>query len=85
MNTTKTTLEMPDALFRRAKAAAATRGQSLKQMVIRALERDLQEHAPSRRLNVSSTMRSIRTVAAANAARWKSKIDSVEAVREQRR
>ena len=33
----KTTLEIPDPLFRRAKAAAAARGQTLKQLVNEAL------------------------------------------------
>jgi hypothetical protein len=34
----KTTLELPDALFRRAKAAAATQGIPLRQLVQEALE-----------------------------------------------
>jgi hypothetical protein len=33
----KTTLEIPDAIFRRAKAAAAARGQTLKQLVNEAI------------------------------------------------
>ena len=33
----KTTLEIPDPLFRKAKAAAASRGQTLKQLVNEAL------------------------------------------------
>ena len=37
----KTTLELPDPLFRRAKAAAAERGQSLKQLVAEALSEKL--------------------------------------------
>ena len=37
----KTTLEIPDALFRRAKAAAAERGQSLKSLVAEALQEKL--------------------------------------------
>lgn len=37
----KTTLELPDHLFRRAKAAAATRGMSLKEFVSDALGRRL--------------------------------------------
>jgi hypothetical protein len=37
----KTTLEIPDALFRRAKSKAAERGQSLKQLVTEALEEKL--------------------------------------------
>jgi hypothetical protein len=37
----KTTLELPDALFRRAKVAAATQGIPLKQLMQEALERRL--------------------------------------------
>lgn len=37
----KTTLEIPDTLFRRAKAAAAVRGQSLKQLVTQAVRKEL--------------------------------------------
>jgi hypothetical protein len=39
----KTTLEIPDALFRKAKATAAERGQSLKQFVTEALQERLNE------------------------------------------
>lgn len=42
----KTTLELPDALFRSAKAQAAERGQTLKQLVTEALQEKL---APRRR------------------------------------
>lgn len=37
----KTTLEIPDALFRKAKARAAERGQSLKALVTEALQEKL--------------------------------------------
>ena len=37
----KTTLEIPDALFRKAKSTAAERGQSLKQLVTEALQEKL--------------------------------------------
>jgi len=37
----KTTLELPDALFRKAKSKAAERGQSLKQLVTEALQEKL--------------------------------------------
>ena len=37
----KTTLEVPDALFRKAKARAAQRGQTLKDLVTEALEEKL--------------------------------------------
>ena len=38
----KTTLEIPDALFRRAKSAAAERGISLRELVTQALAEKLQ-------------------------------------------
>ena len=40
----RTTVDLPDAMFRRAKALAALRGTSLKEIIQRALEREL-EHA----------------------------------------
>ena len=48
----KTTLELPDQLFRKAKATAAERGQSLKEFVMEALrdklalERGIAAHEP---------------------------------------
>jgi predicted HicB family RNase H-like nuclease len=47
VSTSKITLEMSQTLFRRAKAAAATRGQSLKDLVTAALKRELRLSAPS--------------------------------------
>jgi hypothetical protein len=41
----KTTLEIPDTIFRRAKSIAARDGKSLKQFVNEALEAKLQERA----------------------------------------
>lgn len=41
----KTTLEIPDALFRRAKATAAERGQSLKELVTEAIQEKLSANA----------------------------------------
>ena len=49
----KTTIEMPDELFRKAKAVAALRGQTLKDLITTAMERELtaadatSAHAPS--------------------------------------
>jgi len=81
----KTTLEMSDLLLRAAKAAAARRGQSLKALVIGALERELKltRQKPARK--ASSYLRTVRAVANANAAAWQSSLDAVRAVREQRR
>lgn len=42
----KTTLELPDEIFRRTKAAAALRGESLKELVTRALQAYLDRRPP---------------------------------------
>lgn len=44
----KTTVEIPDALFRRVKATAAERGQSLKEFITEALHSHLGRTSPSR-------------------------------------
>lgn len=43
----KTTIELPDALFRRAKARAAERGLSLKELFTEALQAELLTDAPA--------------------------------------
>lgn len=43
----KTTLELPDALLRRTKAAAAMRGVSMRDFIALALELQLQQRAPA--------------------------------------
>jgi hypothetical protein len=42
----RTTIEIPDDLFRRAKATAALRGSTMKELVIRALEREFARQTP---------------------------------------
>jgi hypothetical protein len=42
----RTTLDLPDALFRRTKALAATRGSSMKELIIRAIEREVNAEGP---------------------------------------
>jgi hypothetical protein len=37
----RTTIEIPDDLFRRAKATAALRGSTMKELVVRAVEREV--------------------------------------------
>jgi hypothetical protein len=85
MSTTKTTLEMSEALFRRAKATAASRGQTLKQLVTGALEKELGLSEPSTGVNASTALRRVRQLAKLNADSWRTDHDSVAAVREQRR
>lgn len=53
----KTTLEIPDDLFRRTKATAALRGESLKEFVMEALEAHLE-----RRVANDSSLRGWRRV-----------------------
>ena len=43
----KTTLELPDALLRRTKAAAAMAGMSMRDFIARALEVQLKQSAPT--------------------------------------
>jgi hypothetical protein len=45
----RTTIEIPDDLFRRAKATAAMRGSSMKALVIRALEREFANQPVSKK------------------------------------
>jgi plasmid stability protein len=78
----KTTLEMPDDLFRKAKAVAALRGQSLKDFVTELLRRELD--APA------GVTRGTRKKAADKFGReldrnWKTDRDAAGAVRDQRR
>jgi hypothetical protein len=37
----RTTIDLPDDLFRKTKAAAALRGSSMKDLIVRAVEREL--------------------------------------------
>ena len=42
----RTTIDMPDALFRKTKAVAALRGSSMKELIIQAVERELANASP---------------------------------------
>ena len=42
----RTTVDLPDTLYRRAKATAALRGSSVKELVIHALEREVNGPTP---------------------------------------
>ena len=37
----RTTIDLPDALFRKTKATAALRGSTMKELIVRALEREV--------------------------------------------
>lgn len=87
----KTTLEMPDALFRRAKTAAAKRGQSLKQLVTTALERELANPAPAtqstkrKQAEVAASLLEFERLSKQISAAWPERVSAVDAVRAQRR
>jgi hypothetical protein len=42
----RTTIDLPDALFRKTKAVAALRGSSMKELIIHAVEREVATIAP---------------------------------------
>ena len=52
----RTTIDLPDPLFKEAKATAALRGQSLKQIVVKALQQELR-HGRSNSTPASSSRR----------------------------
>ena len=87
----KTTLEMPDDLFRRAKTAAAKRGQSLKQLVTTALERELAKpsrpatSARARNARAKAWLSEFDKLSRQISGSWNSDMSAVEAIREQRR
>ena len=87
----KTTLEMPDELFRRAKAAAARRGQSLKEMITTALERELVNPATGIRktrrqqIQVETSLQELERISVEIGAAWQGDVSAVDAIREQRR
>ena len=57
----RTTIDLPDPLFREAKAVAALRDQTLKDVVVRALRRELRDGrgAPARRRTKSTAFPSL--------------------------
>ena len=57
MGPVKTTIELPDRLFRKAKSRAAERGQSLKQLVTEALQDKLAAGRSPARIDEPAWMR----------------------------
>ncbi len=84
-------MEMSDELFRRAKTTAAQRGQSLKQLVTVALERELAGPAPGartsrrRQAEVAAFLRELKKISKRISAVWPEGVSAVDAIREQRR
>ena len=85
----KTTVEMPDDLFRKAKAVAALRGQSLKDFITELLRRELDTPAgtarSTRKKAADKFSRELDALAREVNKNWKTNRDAAGAVREQRR
>ncbi|MEZ5614705.1 MAG: hypothetical protein R3E35_05760 [Rhodocyclaceae bacterium] len=87
----KTTIEMPDDLFRRAKAAAALNGLSMKEWLTNLLRREVGAGttAPSPDRNpeqqADAFIQELNELASDISAHWQGPQDAVSAIREQRR
>lgn len=86
----KTTIELPDELSRQVKAAAALRGQSMKEFLTEVLSRELssvpqQADQSARQTKAASLIEELESLAGRIGEKWGGATDSVEAVREQRR
>ncbi len=53
MGNMRTTVDLPDALYRRTKAVAALRGSSLKELIIEALEKEVAKPGPRGKRDLS--------------------------------
>ena len=87
----KTTIEMPDGLFRRAKAAAALQGLSMKDWLTDVLRREVGASPARSGLNQTQeqaaeyVIQTLDQLAADISANWQGPQDAVAATREQRR
>lgn len=86
----KTTIELPDELFRRAKAVAALRGESLKQLITESLRKEIggtgvHDAAAAGPHVARSLVEQIDLLALQVSNGWAGTQDAVAAVREQRR
>ena len=87
----KTTIEMPDDLFRRAKAVAALQGLSMKDWLTNLLRREVGAGttAPSpgqdRQQEADAFIQELNRLASEISANWQGPQDAVAAIREQRR
>jgi hypothetical protein len=45
----RTTVDLPDTLFRKTKATAALRGSTMKELIVRAIEREVGDRSPSKK------------------------------------
>ncbi|MHB1620623.1 MAG: hypothetical protein ACYCTY_11690 [Sulfuricella sp.] len=85
----KTTIEMPDDLFRKAKAVAALRGQSMKDLITQLLQREigapLAPTASARKKTADTFSQELEALATQVGKEWKTGLSATDAVREQRR
>ncbi len=85
----KTTIEMPDDLFRRAKAVAALQGLSMKEWLTNLLRREVGAGAAvppgDRQQEIEAFNRELDRLSKKISAAWQGPQDAVAAIREQRR
>lgn len=87
----KTTIEMPDDLFRRVKAAAALQGLSMKEWLTNLLSREVgagtaaPSPTQSPEQEAEAFMQELNRLAAEVSAHWQGPQDAVAAIHEQRR
>jgi len=85
----KTTIEMPDDLFRKAKAFAALRGQSMKDLITQLLTRELgaplAPKASARKKAADAFSQELEALATQVGKQWKAGVSATDAVRKQRR
>ena len=85
----KTTIEMPDELFRRAKAVAALQGLSMKDWLTNLLRREVGPGATAppddRQHEIDVFNRELDQLTKKISASWQGPQDAVAAIREQRR
>jgi hypothetical protein len=86
----KTTIEMPDDLFRRAKAAAALQGLSMKEWLTNLLRREIDAPASpkpvgDKQQEIEAFNRELDRLTKLVSQHWQGEQDAVAAIREQRR
>lgn len=86
----KTTIEMPDELFRRAKAVAALQGMSMKEWLTNLLRREIDapvqsEHSAGKQQEIEAFNRELDRLTKIISASWQGPQDAVAAIHEQRR
>jgi hypothetical protein len=87
----KTTIEMPDDLFRRAKAVAALQGMSMKDWLTNLLRREVGAGTTAlssdqdQQQEADAFIQELNQLASDISAQWQGPQDAVAAIREQRR